>query len=215
MSRHTGFTLIELLVVIAIIAILAAILFPVFARAREKARDASCLSNTKEITLGILMYCDDHDGHFPLRNYTMVPRTPPCNNNMYWPWLVMPYIKCATERGGAGGIFTCPSFRADIWAGGSADWICGCYSHYGINSASAFNNKMDAEITRPSETALIGESSYYSSSYNGWNGYFMWYGPTENTSRYDHNDRANIGYCDGHAKGGTRQFHLSTLNRNP
>jgi len=56
-----GFTLIELLVVIAIIAILAAILFPVFARAREKARQASCLSNIKQLALGMLMYVEDYD----------------------------------------------------------------------------------------------------------------------------------------------------------
>ncbi len=56
-----GFTLIELLVVIAIIAILAAILFPVFARAREKARTASCSSNVKEMQLGVLMYAQDYD----------------------------------------------------------------------------------------------------------------------------------------------------------
>ena len=59
--RRRGFTLIELLVVIAIIAILAAILFPVFARAREKARQTSCLSNMKQISLSVLMYAQDYD----------------------------------------------------------------------------------------------------------------------------------------------------------
>src|SRR4028118_1046515 len=68
-SHSTGFTLIELLVVIAIIAILAAILFPVFAQAREKARQTSCLSNTKQIGLAALMYASDYDGTFPLYTY--------------------------------------------------------------------------------------------------------------------------------------------------
>ncbi|MBC7289450.1 MAG: DUF1559 domain-containing protein, partial [Armatimonadetes bacterium] len=61
-----GFTLIELLVVIAIIAILAAILFPVFARAREKARQASCMSNLKQLALAMLMYAQDYDENLPL-----------------------------------------------------------------------------------------------------------------------------------------------------
>jgi prepilin-type N-terminal cleavage/methylation domain-containing protein/prepilin-type processing-associated H-X9-DG protein len=65
-TDHRGFTLIELLVVIAIIAILAAILFPVFARAREKAREASCTSNLKQIGLAIAMYAQDFDGLLPL-----------------------------------------------------------------------------------------------------------------------------------------------------
>src|SRR5438034_2561040 len=68
-----AFTLIELLVVIAIIAILAAILFPVFAQARDKARAASCLSNNKQLTLGFLMYTQDYDETNPLAfGYSML-----------------------------------------------------------------------------------------------------------------------------------------------
>src|SRR5262250_3403391 len=67
--RKRAFTLIELLVVIAIIAILAAILFPVFAQAREQARTISCLSNVKQIGLGIKMYTQDYDEEFPMGTY--------------------------------------------------------------------------------------------------------------------------------------------------
>src|SRR5580658_1927210 len=68
MKHRTGFTLIELLVVIAIIAILAAILFPVFAQAREKARQTTCTSNVKQIGLAWLMYVQDYDESFPPTN---------------------------------------------------------------------------------------------------------------------------------------------------
>jgi prepilin-type N-terminal cleavage/methylation domain-containing protein len=87
MKRRAAFTLIELLVVIAIIAILAAILFPVFAQAREQARKSSCLSNMKQISLGILGYVQDYDEAFPLNRYDWptVPYT--------WREAVQPYIK--------------------------------------------------------------------------------------------------------------------------
>jgi len=68
-SRRRGFTLIELLVVIAIIAILAAILFPVFAQAREKARASTCLSNEKQLTLGVMQYVQDYDECMPLSEF--------------------------------------------------------------------------------------------------------------------------------------------------
>ncbi len=101
---NRGFTLIELLVVIAIIAILAAILFPVFAQAREKARQASCLSNMKQITLGTMQYTQDYDEKYPPmwadgqgqlwnsgNNYTYSAN--PGVGDQGWSQLIQPYVK--------------------------------------------------------------------------------------------------------------------------
>jgi prepilin-type N-terminal cleavage/methylation domain-containing protein/prepilin-type processing-associated H-X9-DG protein len=90
--KRSGFTLIELLVVIAIIAILAAILFPVFARAREKARQTSCISNLKQLGLGMLMYVQDYDERFPNGQYSAGGAAGPCTDGNIvhngWGWMV-------------------------------------------------------------------------------------------------------------------------------
>jgi prepilin-type N-terminal cleavage/methylation domain-containing protein/prepilin-type processing-associated H-X9-DG protein len=106
MMRRTGFTLIELLVVIAIIAILAAILFPVFAAAREKARQTECLSNVKQMVLGTYGYVQDYDEMFPMLAYRSVRQG---NIACAYTFLaaIDPYIKDKKDK----GLFSCPSQR--------------------------------------------------------------------------------------------------------
>ena len=105
-SPH-GFTLIELLVVIAIIAILAAILFPVFAQAREKARQSTCLSNLKQLSMGVLMYVQDYDEQFPPPAgliYTSPVGKSNCMECNGWELLTKPYTK-------SDNIYLCPDWR--------------------------------------------------------------------------------------------------------
>ncbi len=104
---RSGFTLIELLVVIAIIAILAAILFPVFAQAREKARQTSCLSNMKQIGYGLMMYTQDYDELLPsswLGNGPAANFDPGPGPAYTWQWMILPYIKNSD-------VYACPSNR--------------------------------------------------------------------------------------------------------
>src|SRR5437016_3526701 len=126
-QNRQGFTLIELLVVIAVIAILAAILFPVFARAREKARQATCLSNQKQIAAAVLMYMGDYDEAFPFvldcsANFTdgsvntgdngkspVVPGVTGQEPQFQLVNVVAPYVKNAN-------IWYCPSIGPDyVW----------------------------------------------------------------------------------------------------
>src|SRR6187402_1482213 len=104
-TQIKGFTLIELLVVIAIIAILAAILFPVFAKVREKARQTSCLSNQKQIGLGIMQYNQDNDEDYPLLRVNDPVATYGGNGfetDFWWSQAIYPYVK--SER-----VYVCPS----------------------------------------------------------------------------------------------------------
>jgi len=115
-----AFTLIELLVVIAIIAILAAILFPVFARARENARRSSCQSNMKQIGLGLLQYIQDYDETMPFAYQNVdTYENPPSSpwTGYVWNDMIFPYVK--SEQ-----IFNCPS-----WSPGSSDFAVKPYKY--------------------------------------------------------------------------------------
>jgi len=107
MQTKKGFTLIELLVVIAIIAILAAILFPVFAQAREKARQAACISNLKQIGLGVTMYVQDYDETLPMaRSYALAAG----GFSTGIPQEIAPYVQRVNSFGGnTAGIWKCPT----------------------------------------------------------------------------------------------------------
>jgi len=213
MQRRRGFTLIELLVVIAIIAILAAILFPVFERARAKANSASCQSQLKQIGLAFLMYAQDYDELFPegegLYRRADFPYLPawditydPYPGKFGWPVYLGPYVKTAA-------VFDCPSgpthnqdrYKYDYaWNNaGTAMRTCGTDAVGGIGY--------------PAETVLVCDGGYPYLNRKGNTLYYLqrWLGhfQTNPKSRGDrHNGMHNVAYCDGHVKSLSRNAML-------
>ncbi len=190
-----GFTLIELLVVIAIIAILAAILFPVFARAREKARQTSCLSNVKQLTMAMLMYTQDYDGCYPViwdsgSGYPVgaVDGSPNMWDASALVALFTPYVKNTQ-------LFFCPT----------ADKNPAAHAKIGPDGKAVTNYQLNSYIVFP--------AYWYAMNPTKWP---VGYGPISETQieipaqilfwedMYEaagtHNGGGNYGCCDGHAK---------------
>jgi prepilin-type N-terminal cleavage/methylation domain-containing protein/prepilin-type processing-associated H-X9-DG protein len=189
MFFRRGFTLIELLVVIAIIAILAAILFPVFAKAREKARQSSCLSNLKQLGLGVLSYAQDYDEKFPLA--VAGGPTPPI---WLFPELIDPYLKNTQ-------IWQCPSKKdsLNVTALGKPN-VCysvdlgtaipaNPYRLFGAPAAGLYSCSLGS-VDMPAQTAMMCDAVGSVTDL------------TTMTINEDqrHNDGCNYVYVDGHAK---------------
>jgi prepilin-type N-terminal cleavage/methylation domain-containing protein/prepilin-type processing-associated H-X9-DG protein len=210
-----AFTLIELLIVIAIIAILAAILFPVFARAREKARQMSCLSNQKQNTLACLMYAQDYDETMPIAYYY----DNGWNDEYAWDF----HVDYANNQSSLGllGPYTkntqinrCVSFVGQSWGRPQTG--------YGYNTTYVGGGQLEprppaalSAIGDPTGTVLMCDSGWYSGGSVTGNNFlrapsdvnYPWIGPNVH---FRHNGVANAAYCDGHAKAATKEFNVVT-----
>ncbi len=204
MKTRRGFTLIELLVVIAIIAILAAILFPVFARAREKARQTSCLSNMKQIGLAVLQYCQDYDEMFPrYTNIQVDGYNDGVSSNGISTWsTILPYCKNVQ-------IFRCPSQEptatstwGDVKVTCDYGWNWYVFVQYRTDDGEIDRSKYEPtgwippfytmkNKYDPSRIAVISEID---------SGRYCFWDWAENWGAFRHNDGHNVTYADGHAK---------------
>jgi prepilin-type N-terminal cleavage/methylation domain-containing protein/prepilin-type processing-associated H-X9-DG protein len=209
LEPQSGFTLIELLVVIAIIAILAAILFPVFARARENARRSSCQSNLKQIGLGIMQYTQDYDEKLPGESTASTTPLPDGSATSYnlWHHMIHPYVKSVQ-------LFNCPSYTGTPYTGDYASSLSYGMSYYpgyytneaatvGITEACTSNCGENlgqtagtslASIEDGAGTAYIMDSVYYLvTTGTGTAGPYPY-------ARDRHLDTLNVLYLDGHVK---------------
>jgi len=151
-TPNAGFTLIELLVVVAILAILAAILFPAFSRAREKARQASCMSNLKQLAAAVQMYVSDYDGMYPIFSYNGYQGFS-AGTGGHWIDMIFPYVRNMQ-------LFDCPTHPRKLRRVGGTFHIG--YVSYGYVSSSGpgtanfgVAGKHEAAVEEPSTTILL------------------------------------------------------------
>ena len=222
-ATKNGFTLIELLVVIAIIAILAAILFPVFAKVREKARQTACLSNMKQIGLGLTQYVQDNDERYPSGSFTGYgePGVPSYWNGfgVGWAGKIYPYVKSQ-------GVFKCPddsaSAKPTISYAMNANFIpdhntATAISLAALNSPSKtvflleVFSKNSPDVADFGQEAVSGETIGLEDNLTGYaifaTGQMRNNGDTHTLPtgqmldpKGRHNDGSNFLYADGHAK---------------
>jgi prepilin-type N-terminal cleavage/methylation domain-containing protein/prepilin-type processing-associated H-X9-DG protein len=212
MGRTRGFTLIELLVVIAIIGILTSMIFPVFARARESARQAVCMSNIKQLSMAMMMYLEDNAGRY-------VPAQSPDNLtrwhgrrgsldepfNAEWGPLWGYYYSEALKR--------CPSFSPTAETEGFEQGTGG----FGYNAQYVGGSPVawpgmctpakDVYINNPAETVLLTDTAFLDCEGNLFEYSFCeapyyerWDSPADPSTHFRHNGRANVSFCDGHAR---------------